>query len=58
MKIIKIRKCAECFYVRNLADEENVYCCIRKIMIPEEELADFRIKNLKKIPVWCPLESG
>lgn len=60
MKMILVKKCANCFYVRDLASlTKPTYCSIRKILLPtvgkEEILGDYIIKNVNRIPKWCPL---
>jgi len=55
-KIIKINCCKNCFFVRELADEDKTYCCIRQLMSEINELGTYKIKNIKRIPKWCPLE--
>lgn len=55
MKIIKIDRCRNCFYIRNLADEEKTYCCYRDIMEMDNHKFH-KIKNIDKIPKWCLLD--
>jgi len=63
MKIIIIRNCENCFYIRNLAkDKDYPFCCVRKVLVSGiKDMAkvnpEYKIKNPKgKIPKWCPLE--
>ena len=55
MKIIKIKCCAVCPFIRDFDNPEDRYCCIRKIITGSME-STYSMKNPYRIPKWCPLD--
>jgi hypothetical protein len=52
MKYLKIRRCEDCPFIRNMV-MVNTYCCLKGIYQHVE--GGEAITNIKRIPRWCPL---